>query len=91
MARFHSYQWYSNTANNIKEPTNIEALLLAEVNFYPNPFEDRIRLVEADGCLLRVFSMLGKAVYVQKIATSDKVIQLKRLSAGVYFFRLEKD
>jgi len=75
----------------IEDPTGTEALPDVDINFYPNPFDDRIRFTGAEGCLLRIYSMIGAAVHVQTITTPDEIIRLERLPAGVYFFRLEKD
>ena len=74
-----------------EDPTGTETPPDVEVNFYPNPFNDRIRLIGTEGCLLRIISLLGATVHVQTIATADEIIRLERLPAGIYFFRLEKD
>jgi hypothetical protein len=58
---------------------------------YPNPFIGEIHLRGAAGCMLRVLNVVGVAVHTQKITTSDEILQLDNIPAGLYFFRLEKE
>jgi hypothetical protein len=71
--------------------TGVKNQLAAAVTIYPNPFAEEVHLAGAEGCTLRVINVSGATVHIQKIASTDEIIRLENLPAGMYFFRLEKD
>jgi uncharacterized repeat protein (TIGR02543 family) len=71
--------------------TGVSAQLQATVALYPNPFTSEVHLTGAAGCMLTVFTATGTMVHTQKVTSAQETISLEKLSAGVYFFRLEKD
>jgi uncharacterized protein YjdB len=71
--------------------TGAETVFAPDLNIYPNPFTDEIRIVGAEGCTLHVMNAAGAVVHTQIIATPDESISLGHLSAGVYLLIIEKD
>ncbi|GHT21222.1 hypothetical protein FACS189430_00900 [Bacteroidia bacterium] len=76
------------TAENV---TGVETQLSASVHLYPNPFNGSIQLKGAEGSVLNVITVTGAVVHTQKVVNPDETINLEKLPAGLYFFRLEKD
>ena len=68
-----------------------ETVFAPDLNLYPNPFVDHITITDAEGCILRVFTLTGTPALVQKIENAVQVIHLQHLPKGVYFFRIEKN
>ena len=79
------------TVKEAPKPTGEVDIISPNLNVYPNPFTGALRIVNAEGCMLRVISGNGTVVHTQKIGTPDETIQLEHLSAGIYFLRVEKD
>ena len=71
--------------------TGAESVFASNLNIYPNPFADAVRILGAEGCTLHVIDAKGAIVHVEKITDADEVIRLEQLSPGVYFFSIEKD
>ena len=71
--------------------TSAENLFALDLNVYPNPFTDAVRITSANGCTLQVINAAGVVVHTQTLANPDEIIRLEHLPAGVYFFRLETD
>jgi len=69
----------------------IEIPFASTLQIYPNPFTNGLNIAGAENCTLQVIDVVGKLVYAQKITDTNEVVRLNQLSAGVYFFRLEKD
>ena len=63
----------------------------SDMKIYPNPFTGAVRFTGAEGCTLQISNATGAVVHTQKITNSDETLQLAHLSAGIYFFRIEKD
>ena len=74
-----------------KLETGIETVFAPELKMYPNPFAEELTIAGAKDCALQVMDIVGKLVHTQKIADANETIRLGKLSAGVYFFRFEKD
>jgi len=84
----------TNNPNGIPPdiPTGLEIRNVENIiNVYPNPFAHEVHITGADGCMLRVINAAGLQVHIQMINNSDEIVRLGHLSAGVYFFHLEKD
>jgi len=67
-----------------------------EVKIYPNPAVQTLNInVEYDsrwiGKELNVIDMLGKTVIRKTISSKVQSLDISRLSAGIYFIRIEKD
>jgi transglutaminase/protease-like cytokinesis protein 3 len=60
-------------------------------SLHPNPFTGIVHLTGAEGSVLKVFNTTGTTVHTQKISAEDESINLAKLPAGMYFFRIEKD
>jgi hypothetical protein len=71
--------------------TSIENAPALNPKIYPNPFEDVLYISGAENSTLRVMNILGTVVNIQKITGTNEIICLKQLSAGMYFFCIEKD
>ena len=73
--------------------TGAEEWFAPEVNVYPNPFTEVIRVVTGENgeAVLRVLNAAGIIVHTQNITSPDEIIRLEHLPAGVYFFVIEKD
>ena len=71
--------------------TSVESLFASDINIYPNPFMDTVRITGAENSMLRVINASGAVVYIQKITNADEVIHLEQLSTGVYIFIVESD
>jgi arylsulfatase len=77
-------------AVTVSSETRVESRLTAAVTLFPNPFADKLHLVGAEGCSLRVINSAGSTVHSRRITSSGEAILLKSLPAGLYFFHLEK-
>ncbi|MDR1437208.1 MAG: MBG domain-containing protein, partial [Candidatus Symbiothrix sp.] len=78
----------------IEKPLKIapaEDELAISLTLYPTPFTDELHLKGAKGCTLRIFTLGGAFIHAQEITETDETIRLKRLRAGSYLFRIEKD
>ena len=71
--------------------TNIEVPFAPNLKIYPNPFTNVLHITGAENCTLRVMDAAGATIHIQKITNANENIRLEQLSAGVYFFHLEKD
>jgi len=71
--------------------TSVEISFASNLNVYPNPFKDHVRISGAEGSTLRVIDAAGVTVHIQKINGEDEVIRLEHLLSGVYFLRVEKN
>jgi hypothetical protein len=72
-------------------PTGIANTATPDIKVYPNPFKDKVYISGAEGYTLQVVNESGTIVYSQRVTSSNETIGLENMSAGVYFFRLEKD
>jgi hypothetical protein len=70
--------------NNILEQGNVEFTI------YPNPFDDMLKLSrEQNGqAMIEIADALGRVVFVQTIFEKEVQLDLKQLTAGVYFLSL---
>jgi len=50
-----------------------------------------IQVVGAENSVLQVTNVLGAVVHTQQVTGANESVHLGELSAGVYFFRLERD
>jgi len=71
--------------------TGSEDVAALNLNVFPNPFEDVLRIEGAEGCILQVINGTGAVVYTQKIENFDQIVRLEQLPKGLYLFRIEKD
>ena len=71
--------------------TGIKSLPAPSLNIYPNPFTDELYITGAENSTLRVMNVTGIVVHIQKINSADETVRLEQLSAGIYFFCVEKD
>ena len=71
--------------------TGAEEFFVSEMNVYPNPFINEVRIIGADGYTLQALTVSGAIVYTQKITYPDETINMERLPAGMYIFRMIKD
>ena len=71
--------------------TGVENSFAANIQISPNPFTDALNITGAENSVLQVTDMAGTKVYKQKISGNNEVIDLNKLSPGVYFFHREKD
>ena len=78
------------TVKEAPKPTGEIDVLSPNLNIYPNPFEAELRIIDAEGCTLRVVSGSGAVVHSQKITSPDETVRLEQLPVGLYFFHLEK-
>jgi hypothetical protein len=62
-----------------------------EIKVFPNPFTGEVHITDAEGCTLRVITVSGAVVHIQRITNPDEVIRIEHLPAGMYFFRVERD
>jgi len=76
---------------SVTSATDIEIPDVPIARVYPNPFTNILRLIDADGCMLRVINSIGMIVHNQLITDSDEKLRLGHLPSGLYFLRLEKD
>jgi hypothetical protein len=74
-----------------RNTTSIEEIFAPDLNLYPNPFMNELRITNAEGCTLRVSNLAGAIVHIQKINNADATLQLGHLPAGMYLFHFEKD
>jgi hypothetical protein len=83
---------------NVPEPepepddivSGITDQLQVPATLYPNPFSGEAHLAGAEGCTLQVLAANGEVVHTQHLASTEELIRLRRLPAGMYFFVLEK-
>ena len=75
----------------VENVTGVEEQSTQDLILFPNPFSGTLLLSGAEGCLLQVIAENGAVVHTQKLADTEETLLLEHLSAGVYFFRLEKD
>ncbi|MDR1592744.1 MAG: Ig-like domain-containing protein [Prevotellaceae bacterium] len=75
----------------VNQIVDVNTTLLSEIMLYPNPFVNELSLTGATGCTLTVYSSTGMAVRTQLLTAAEEIIDLSELSAGLYFFLLEKD
>lgn len=71
--------------------TGTGEIFAPNLNVYPNPFVDMLRIEGAEGCILHVINGNGSIVHFQKIENADQTIHLDHLPNGIYIFRIEKD
>jgi len=74
-----------------EEGTGIASVFTPNLQISPNPFADELCITGAENCSLRVINVVGKPEHTQKITGVNEWLRLGKLSAGVYFFRFEKD
>ena len=78
------------TPNSI---TGIAETVFSDLKVYPNPFTDAVRITgvaeTGRAASLRVVNAAGVIVHNQKIASSDEVIRLEHLPAGVYLITID--
>ena len=80
---------YSNRLG-ISETHLSEEDPFSELKVYPNPFTGEIRITGVEGSRLQVISTSGAVMHTQRITSSDEIIRVEHLSAGMYLFRVEK-
>jgi len=68
--------------------TPIESEATNQVSVVATDFNLRVK--NADGLVLEVFSLTGQKVYSQKIEGSSKSIDLSQLTRGYYIVRINK-
>jgi len=71
--------------------TSVETPLVQNLNIFPNPFVNMLRITGAEDCVLRIMNAAGTIVHIQNITNTNEIIHLEQLSAGVYLFSAEKD
>ena len=71
--------------------TSVSEFIVSELNVYPNPFTDAVRISGADGNTLRVINSAGAIVYTQNIENPDETVGLENLPSGIYILSFEKD
>jgi len=80
----------------------VETLSFDDLNVFPNPFTDKVRITGAVvetrhatslqiQIQMQIINAAGALVHVQNIENPDEVIGLENLPAGVYIFRFDKD
>jgi hypothetical protein len=74
----------------VSSETGVENRLTAAVTLFPNPFADKLHIVGAEGCSLRIINSAGSTVYTRRLTSSSEAILTENLPAGLYFFHLEK-
>ncbi|MDR1584399.1 MAG: T9SS type A sorting domain-containing protein, partial [Prevotellaceae bacterium] len=91
---FHDNNFFVNDYAQIitisDNPTSAPTQEGATFSLYPNPFADEVHVSGAEGSLLEVLNSAGMRVHLQKLTAPEETVSLKRLPAGLYFFRLEK-
>jgi len=59
------------------------------IQVFPNPFSDKIHIVNAElGSTLLVLNVSGIVVYTQEITSSYETIQLEQLPKGIYILQI---
>ncbi|MDR3296976.1 MAG: T9SS type A sorting domain-containing protein [Prevotellaceae bacterium] len=69
---------------------NVVSRPLDAVRVFPNPFVNDVHVTHAEGCTLRVYTRSGALVLTKTITYSDEIVQLSRLAANVYLFRISQ-
>ena len=69
--------------------TSAEDIFAPNLNIYPNPFADVVRIKGAEGTVLKVITVNGITVHTQKIENTEETIHLGTLPKGLYIFRIE--
>ena len=88
---------HSNLSANVTVTVEFElsvgvgSIFGANFSIFPNPFTNVLHITGAENSTLQVTNVLGAVVYTRQITGADESINLGELSAGVYFFRLERD
>ncbi|MEO1437597.1 MAG: T9SS type A sorting domain-containing protein, partial [Bacteroidota bacterium] len=70
--------------------TSTEAILLPEIDVFPNPFNDGLQfeLPTSEPALIRIFDGLGKMVFEERQAGTVN-LSLGHLPKGIYLLHLE--
>ena len=75
----------------IDVPVAPPVVISAYPQLYPNPFTGTVYITGADGYMLQVVNVAGITVYTQAIISQAETLRLEYLTAGLYFFRFEKE
>jgi len=67
---------------------------LLHFTMYPNPSEDMVSFQlpsDTNSAQVTIFDYLGKSLLQQNISTSNKNVDISKLSTGIYFVRIQTD
>ena len=68
-----------------------KVISVSNMYIYPNPFADVLRIKGAENSTLTIINIVGMVAHTQNISSANEAINLGRLPAGLYLFRIEKD
>ena len=69
----------------------IDDIITPNLQLFPNPFTNTVNITGAENGTLKIMDITGAIVHIQEITGANETIRLEQLSAGIYFFRVEKD
>jgi len=72
-------------------PTGIKEIDVSTVRLWPSPFTHDVVVSNSKGAVLKVYSATGICMHTQPITLDQETLNLQRLPAGVYVFRIDMD
>jgi hypothetical protein len=68
--------------------TKIKSFSNSGINIYPNPTNSSLTISNALGKNIQIANALGQTIYTKQKATSNEIIDLSKVSKGIYFVRV---
>lgn len=87
----YNFEANSETMTVSGVPTGIKEIDVSTVRLWPSPFTHEVVVSNAKGAVLKVYSATGICVHTQPITLDQETLNLQRLPAGVYVFRIDMD
>ncbi|MDI1353777.1 MAG: T9SS type A sorting domain-containing protein [bacterium] len=75
----------------VDQCTGLTALTGDKFQVYPNPFSNRLNIEGCKGCAVQIFDELGRPVHKQYEIKETEVLDLSKLSPGIYFLQVRND
>jgi hypothetical protein len=81
----------TNNPNSTKTTVGINEKQISKINIYPNPTNGQFVIENAKGYRLIIINSLGETIYTSTVTDNSYTADLKNVSDGVYFLKLEKE
>lgn len=66
----------------------VEDLAFQEVNIFPNPAQQNLQVLNAEGLDMAIFDVMGRKVFEKQTLSAQEQIQVSKMAEGTYFVHL---
>lgn len=66
----------------------VEDLAFQEVNIFPNPVQQNLQVLNAEGLNMAIFDVMGRKVFEKSSLSAEENLQLSEVAEGTYFVHL---